>query len=305
MFRHATVECYDSEADWLDARRTGIGGAEIAGVLGLARFQTPGSLWATKCRLIDDPGGELERLRWGRRLQRPIADGYATDTGRTLIDPGPYTLIRSTRWPWLFATPDYFQSRDPLEPVGVLDVKNASAWTRRDWYGEPPVPYQFQLQQQMLITDVSWGTLAALVGGDALVYADLAPEPEAVAWILEESERFWQCVVDRTPPAALDGSEQTTRALARLYPTAQAGVTRPLASLELEAADQLITHTEAHVKLLQEQIDAAKNMLRAAIGDAEAGQLSSGVVWTMKTETRKGYTVPDWTGRKLRRKGPA
>lgn len=301
----ATVERYNTEADWLAARRRGIGASEAAAVLGLSKFLSPMDVWSDKVGLAE-PRAELERMKWGRRLQRPIADGYAEETRRTLIDPGPYTLLRSIRYPWLVASPDYFlMQHDASAGPGTLDVKNSSVFMRQDWTEEPPLAYQIQVQQQLLVTGLTWGVLAVLLGGQQLVYADLAVHAGAQAWLLEDLEKFWGLVQAETPPAVLDGSAQTTAALRALFPKPEPGQTVVLPPEALEW-DRVIQEGEASIDALEGAVNAAKNQLRAAIGSAEAGVLAGGILWTHKHQSRKGYTkvVEPWEGRILRRSVP-
>jgi putative phage-type endonuclease len=295
----AVVEPYATEVEWLAARRRYITASEIAAVLGLSRYASPMGVWLDKLGLAE-PTAELERMRWGKRLQRPIAAGFADDTGRHVLDPGPYTLLRSVRYPWLAATPDYFTARPDVPTPGVLDVKNASAYTKRDWLDEPPVPYQLQVQGQLLVTGLDWGTLVALIGGAELVYADLTVHGDAVDVILTETERLWQCVQRETPPPALDGSAATTAAIRRLFATTDAG---PVVELPPDAAgwDALIAEGEHAIERLTEQVNAAKNHLRVAIGHFESGRLPDGGVWSNKLVRRKGYVVEPSETRQLRR----
>jgi putative phage-type endonuclease len=301
----ATLERYDTEAEWLAARRRGIGASEAAAVLGLSKFLSPMDVWSDKVGLAE-PRAELERMKWGKRLQRPIAEGYAEETRRTLIDPGPYTLLRSVRYPWLVASPDYLLAPTTDRPGrGTLDVKNSSVFMRQDWADEPPLVYQIQVQQQLLVTGLTWGVLAALLGGQELVYTDLAVHDGARAWLLEDLDRFWRLVQAETPPAILDGSAQTTAALRALFPKPEPGQTVVLPPEALEW-DRVIQEGEASIDALEGAVNAAKNQLRAAIGAAEAGVLAGGVLWTHKHQTRKGYTkvVEPWEGRILRRSLP-
>ena len=299
----AVVESYPTEAEWLTARRRFITASEIAAVLGLSRHASAMSVWLDKLGLAE-PGPELERLRWGRRLQGPIAAGFRDETGRAVLDPGPFTLLRSVRYPWLAASPDYFTARPDVSTPGVLEVKNASAYAKREWADEPPVPYQLQLQTQLLVTGFTWGTLVALIGGAELLVRDLGVHDTAVAVILDETERFWRGVQTGTPPPA-DGSDATTAAIRRLYPSTDLG---PVVTLPADAGvwDAAIADGELEIERLTEIVNAAKNHLRLAIGNFESGRLPDGTVWAHKLERRKGYTktVEPWEGRVLRRRGP-
>jgi putative phage-type endonuclease len=301
----ATVEAYSTEADWLAARRRGIGASEVAAVLGLVRSRSPVAVWLDKVGL-DDAGrpAEVEVLRWGKRLQRPIADGYAEETGRTLLDPGPYTLLRSVRYPFLVASPDYLLRAPATRPeVGLLEVKNVSAYARADWADDAPLPYLLQVQAQLLVSGLAWAAITALLGGSALLYKDVPPHAGVMDWLVEDLAAFWRLVETETPPRPLDGAEATAKAIRRLYPTATPGalVTLPAAADEW---DRVITDGEAELKRIGETVEAARNELRLAMGAAESGIVpGSSIVWSHKVERRKGYTreVPPWEGRVLRR----
>jgi putative phage-type endonuclease len=301
----ATVERYDTEAAWLAARRRGLGASEAAAIVGLSPFLSPMDVWAAKVGLAE-PTAERERMRWGKRLQRPIAEGYAEETGRTVVDPGPYTLLRSTTYPWLCASPDAFviASGAPGHGPGMLEIKNVSAWQRDEWDEEPPLGYQVQLQMQMLVSGFTWGSLAALLGGHELRYRDLAASPRVQSMILDALECFWRQYVQAEVPPPVDGSERTTEMLRRLYPRPQAGVvvTLPPDAVEWDATIQA---AEAQIRRLDADIREAKNLLRAAIGEAETGVLPGGVVWRHALQRRQGYTVPPWEGRVLVRRTQA
>jgi putative phage-type endonuclease len=300
-----SVEAFGSEADWLSAKATGIGSSEVAAALGVSRWRSRVSLWLDKVG-ASDPGADSPAMVWGRRLQRVVADGYIEETGRELVDPGPYVLLRSVRYPFLIATPDYFVRARALRPdPGLLEIKTASAYARGDWRDEPPLPYLLQVQAQLLVSGLAWAALAALIGGQELVYTDVAPHDGARDWLVEELAAFWALVQSETPPRPLDGSEATTTALRRLYRTTDPGKAIRLPDAA-RAWDEIIVAGEAQIKTLAAEVEAAKNELRVAMGDAEIAELEGRVTWTNKVETRKGYTrvVDPWSGRVLRRRAP-
>ena len=298
-----SVEVYPDETSWLAARRRGIGASEVPAVLGVSRYQSPMAVWSVKVGLDDGPG-DLPALRWGKRLQRPIADGYIEETGRALIDPGPWTLFRSVPYPWLVATPDYLIRRPATGDPGLLEIKNASAYTRAEWALRGTArPVWHSNPSAIVGVGVHVGGDRRVLGGSELVYRDFVPHPGVAEWILEDVAAFWRLVQSEIPPRPLDGSEATTRALRRLYPTATPGAVVVLPR-EAMAWDEYIVAGERQIKTLTDTVEAARNELRAALGDAESGTLADGVMWTHKTETRKGYTkvVEPWSGRVLRRR---
>lgn len=192
------------------------------------------------------------------------------------------------------ATPDYLvatrEAPDPWRTPGVLEIKNAGEYTRGQWVEEPPLPYLVQLQAQILVSGFAWGVLAALLGGADLVFRDYVAHEGVAEWIVEDVAAFWACVQRGDPPRPLDGDAATTRALARLYPrpVPEKTIALPPAAAEW---DRIIHDGDAEIKAITERVDAARNELRAAIGDAERGTLPDGSSWSYKLESRPEYTV--------------
>lgn len=77
------VERTGGRAEWLEARRQGIGGSDVAAIAGLDPWTTPLMLFHEKLGLVPDqePTPAMER---GRRLETVAADLYHERTARTI-----------------------------------------------------------------------------------------------------------------------------------------------------------------------------------------------------------------------------
>ena len=78
-----------SQIDWLKERQKGIGGSDVAAILGMSPWRTPYQVWEEKTTPIDETAAEDDRpaLYWGRVLEAPIRQAYADKTGRTVTKP--------------------------------------------------------------------------------------------------------------------------------------------------------------------------------------------------------------------------
>jgi len=294
-----TREQFPTRQAWLDGRRQSLGASDAAAVLGLHPWKSPLSLYAEKVTPpTADDAAQAEAAAWGLRLEPLIAEEYARVTGRALTEPEPWTFYRSKAYPFLTASFDRRILGDP-RGVGVLQLKTAGAYAAETWEEEPPLAYQIQTQQEMLVAGATWGALAVLIGGQRFRYFDLTRSERFLAVLVERAERFWTGVLGRTPPAA-DGSVATREALRRLYPEATPGAIVELPA-EAEAWDAARLDAIARLKAAEAEKDAAENALRAALGPAETGLLPNGVTYTYKSTERKGYTVAPTTVRTLRR----
>ena len=62
----------EQRALWLEGRRTGIGGSDVAAVLGLNPWKTPLDVWNDKLGLSEDKG-MTEPAYWGTVLEDTVA----------------------------------------------------------------------------------------------------------------------------------------------------------------------------------------------------------------------------------------
>lgn len=296
---------FDRKEDWLKTRSEGIGSSDAAVVLGLSRFKSPFQLFHEKLGLVEQPAVEAELAEWGLALEEPIAIRYAIETGRQVSNPGPYTLLKSKDRPFMVATVDRWVMRDPRDPVaeqdGILEIKNAHFFMGDQWTDEPPVEYQVQLQHQLAVTGLRWGSIAALIGGTRFVWADIERDDAFIEALVAEERKFWyEHVLKHTPPP-VDGSAETADILKRLYPRdVGSSVALPSEALDWDAArEQALVAEEAAkaARLL------AENQIKAAIGEATVGVLPNGIQYSWKAQTRKEHVVKESKYRVLRRHG--
>jgi len=306
------ITTYDNRADWLAARRKGLGASDAPVILGLSPFKSALQLYHEKIGMEVERAGELEFLHWGNALEAPIAARYAEVTGRPVTRAtNPYTIHWSddARTPWAFATLDATTRRNTsLESTisldgeeGALEIKNASVYVGDKWTDEPPVDYQVQNQHQQMVGAFGWGSIAALIGGNKFLWCDIERNNEFINGVLMPALiEFWGRVQNQDPPP-IDGSDSAKAFLAQLYPQDKGTVV----ALDGEAVDWDAELTEAKAKV--DEWDAkkqlAENRLKAAIGEHSAATLPNGITYTFKAQTRSEHIVKASTFRVLRRKG--
>lgn len=294
-----SIPCSTQE-QWIEARRTGIGGSDAAVVLGISPFKTPLQLWAEKLRLLDDDVEQTEPIRWGKLLEPVIAEEWGRENGHALVDLGRWTVLRSRSTPFMLATLDrvIFAGNGN----GVLEAKNTNAFRIEEWEAdEPPTIYAVQVQQQLAVTGYDWGVLVALVGGQKLRWFLIERNQRFINMLQEEEHDFWRLVQRRQQPP-VDDSKMTEEALRRLYKTEVEEKTVDLGmsgldwDREREEAIALIREGTRRKRLID-------NLIRASMGDAEVGLLPDGGRFTWRTEHRREHIVPASANRVLRRSG--
>ena len=253
-------------------RGKGIGGSEVAAILGMDARRDAFAVYADKLGLLQR-AAPTGRMLWGKRIERVIADAYSDETGR------PHQWCDETRVSparsWQVYSPDAFvidlsEGRLPMT-VGGLDAKNV-AWDQSATWGEPGtdvVPDSIALQCQWYCSaaELPWWDVAALFGGNDLRIYRVNRDAEIEAVLLEETERFWRDHVLAHVPPSPGSSTATTEALKKMYPR-NVEACRFATPEEGEILARLKAAREASDAADAEK-EAAENAIKLAIGESE------------------------------------
>lgn len=196
--------------EWLKARKLGLGGSDMAAVLGLSPWRSPIDVWLDKTSdTVEEK--ESEPMYWGNVLEEVVAQEFAKRSGYKVRNNN-FTL-QSEPYPYLLANID-------REIVGLdagLECKTANAFKANEWDGDNvPDAYYIQCQHYMAVTGKASWWIAALIGGNTFVYKEIKRNDEVIQAIIDTGAAFWELVESNTMPAP-DDTKQCENALKKLY----------------------------------------------------------------------------------------
>lgn len=262
-----------SRAEWLAARRRGIGGSDVAAILGLDTWASPYSVWAEKTGQVIDEA-ESEAMRWGTLLEPVVRDEWSQRTGLA-VAPSPGVLAHPER-AWQLVNVDGL-----VGDHGIFEGKTTTEWKSDDWaHGKVPDRTMLQVQHGLTVTGRSEAHIAALVGGNRLVTASVQRDDELIAMLTDAEASFWHRVTTRTPPA-VDGHPATTETLGLLHGV-EPGKIRVLDPGQVIPLLTARREAKAAVKAAEAAVDLADNGLKALLGECEAGVIDDDVAVTWK-----------------------
>jgi putative phage-type endonuclease len=275
-----------TEEQWLARRLLGLGGSDAAASGGFSPWKSKYGLWVEKRTHISS-FEDNERMKWGRRLEGAIADGYAEDHEVEIVKL-PLVLAHPQH-PWMLADVDRFVLGDDGMIGGVLEVKNTDKFMGDTWEGDAPLHYKLQGLHYLAVTGLPWVDLYALVGGNTPRPFHIERNEDDIENLIDIEARFWKLVVDQTPPA-YDGEDSTLAVVKSVW----AGVD-PDSVLEMSDTIREVIARHKDAKALA---DEAKKLKQAAevqliewLGDYETAIVDGEVVYTRKM--RKAYTVKE------------
>lgn len=245
---------------WLEYRRSGIGGSDAATIVGLNPFSSPYYLFCDKMGALPEKE-DTEAMRQGRDLEQYVAERWMERTGKRVKRNN--TMWRSTIWPWMLADID----REVVGENAGLECKTTSLYNKHDFAGgEIPLTYYVQCQHYMAVMGFERMYLAVLVLNRGFYDFVIERDEEEINTLAAAEGRFWDRLVDEEPPP-LDGSEPTRNALKAMYPKEDSGLDLRLPA---EAENDLAqyTHLQELILDLQAERDAIKARTMARMGGA-------------------------------------
>lgn len=272
-----------TRAEWLELRKTGIGGSDVAAIFGLSPWKSPMELFAEKTGQMPEKKQTWAMTR-GIALEEPLARWFSETYGVKVWRKNG--LIRHPEHTWMVANID---RRVVGQKIGV-ECKTASPFAFEKWAnGDAPIDYVMQCQHYMAVTGWDAWWLVYVIDGHEPQAILIQRDEEAIQTIIYRTREFWfNHVMKKIPPNA-DESDSCRNALSAMYatPTYQSAVELPE---EAEFWIQEKHQASAEEKAAKERGDLAKNTLRAMMGDNEIGFRNGQVAVTWKLG-KKGRTL--------------
>lgn len=267
------VRC-ESDEEWREERRKGIGGSDVAAIMELSPYSTPYRVFLDKVQGRSEDVSGKPAVVWGNILEPVVGKHYAEahpDREVRRVN----AMVRSIARPWAQASLDY-EVRDPEDGWGVLEIKTAGLRRSRDWAEEVPVYYQTQVAHYLSVTGRGFADVAVLIGGQDYREYRIYRDEEDVQAVEAAVDAFWRDSVEAGIPPEPVGSD----APAVLSRHAEPG------------GEYLVSDTTPQLLrrylLAKEERDAAEAKLgrlgaklKEAIGDAKGIECPEGrMTWT-------------------------
>lgn len=165
MFQRVTI-CKD-RAEWLEARKEGLGASDASSLLGISPWKTNVQLWEEKTGLAEPEDiGDKPQVKYGNDAEPLLRAFFALDHPEYGLAFTPFKIIRNEQHPFITCTPDGELLETGTNRRGGLEIKtteilSSSGWGR--WKGRIPDEYYAQVCHQMLATGWEFVELLAQI----------------------------------------------------------------------------------------------------------------------------------------------
>lgn len=157
-----------SREDWLEYRKKGIGGSDVAAIMGISPFATIRDLFYNKTG-VQPVIQEEEESNWvakevGHRLEDLVAEIFSKKTGLEVFPVR--VMFRHPLYPFMLADVDFFV-RMPDGTFAILECKTCNYNAKDKWADEGiPAHYVLQVRHYLSVMNMQKAFIACLYGNN-------------------------------------------------------------------------------------------------------------------------------------------
>ena len=240
--------------EWIEIREGGLGGSDIAAVIGLNEYSSKIDVFISKTarnnavlkQQYEEKQNnirESEAVKMGHVLEPVIADIFQKKNKEYTVVDLPVTVKAN---PWEIANVDRYLVNQKGE-VGILEIKTTTLYNKDKWEGDScPRNYLCQVLWYLGITGLKYAYICCLVGGQHYRQFKIERCEETINYLRTEGRIFWEDHVIHNIIPDPDGSSSYTEHLQFLADYAEDKGEK----IEVEAAADKV---EIYEELLEEK----------------------------------------------------
>lgn len=258
--------------EFLSRRQQGIGGSDIAAIIGISPWRTPRDIYLDK-KGMSEPTEETEAMYWGTTLEDIVAKEYCKRTGFK-VEKCNY-LFKHKEYPFLIGNIDRAVCENGKKPVvkgelrtkRILECKTANSYSSNEWgeSGTQVIPefYKAQVQWYMGLTGAEFCDVAVLIGGRDFRMYEIKRDDNVIDYLFNEGINFWRNFVENDimpPPVSIEDVEKVCTGKSK---------ERKFASDEIIELVEKYSTLNNDISELEEELKKLKLKICEYMGDAE------------------------------------
>lgn len=262
--------------EWLEYRRTGIGGSDASTIIGLNPYNSLFRLYADKKGLISAKK-DNEAMRQGRDFEEYVAKRFCEATGKKVCHRN--YMFQHDNYDYILADID----RDIIGENAGLECKTTSLFNKSDFEnGEIPLTYYVQMMHYMAVMGYDKMYLAVLILSKGFYWFEVERNESEIKNLISAEISFWNNHIVPNIPPEIDSSEATKEALSEIYPLETDVETNVALPEDLMSEYERISDVFEASKAKLEEI---KNTIKGTLGQCAYGK-SDGYKVSFKNQER-------------------
>ena len=282
-----------SHSEWLDNRRKGIGGSDLAAIMGMSQYATPIDVYLDKTWQTETEEEENPLFWWGHKLEPLVIEKYHETYLMEKIEPSP-GILKSKKWPWMIGNLDGIINIDGN--LGVFEIKTigfaGDEWGH-DGGNEEDIPekYYCQVAHYMAVTGFEYAVIAAffLASREIRRYF-IHRDGSVIQNIVSIEDKFWhEHVIPQEPPLPTNSDDCN-----KLW-MYDKGATITASDGLLADYFRNLQEVKEQIKAFEKRKDTLECWIKKFMGDNQILKSSTGLkLCSWKTQTARRFQTKEF-----------
>lgn len=203
---------FKNRDDWLQGRKTYIGGSDAACIVGLDPYKSNVELWEFKTgrKQQEDISGK-PYVRYGTNAEKYLRELFKLDYPQFKVDYFEYNFCTNDKYPWAHASLDGWLT-DENGRRGVLEIKTTTIQNpaqKLKWENRIPDNYFCQILWYLGVTEFDFAVLVAQLkwdyDGDIFkvtkhYHIERSEVETDIKYLMQKGSEFFEYIKNDTPP---------------------------------------------------------------------------------------------------------
>ena len=289
--------------EWLKHRQHGIGGSDIASMLGINPFHSPLALYWDKVSEIKEEEEENIPAEIGIALEplakKKLIKWFAKNEGRDVMIHDCKYILQHPENPLALANVDGIIEFEDGELCGA-EYKSTNERNYKLWEGDNvPDYYYLQVQHYLYTSGLLKWYLAFFIGNRKFDVKIIERNDAVIEQLVKQTKDFWEdFIIPRIPPSP-DGSISSGQTIKRMYPEEEAGKIIDITNIQNQGELERLDIAKTKKKENEADIYLINQDLQMKMGDAELAICGDKKI-TWKMQERKEHIVKASKSRVMR-----
>jgi len=291
-----------SKKEWLEYRQKGIGGSDIASVVGINPWSSPLAVYYSKIEKVPELEEENLPAELGIYnepfIRTKFEKWFLENEGMSVkVQLIPYILQHPTNKIAL-ANLDGFIVNPLLKEEAIIECKMTSERNYTNWRDENLPDYYFlQIMWYLYVTNCKKCYLCTLVGNNKFVVTVIERNEDVINSIVEKANYFWTNFIEKKVLPAPSGDDSSKDILDKMY-KAEEGKEIILED-KLVDSIRIILDLKKKVTEITQEIELNQQLIKAEMKTATLAHCGKYII-TWKETIKKEYLCKATTYRVLR-----
>jgi len=191
----------------LQQRKKGIGGSDVASIMGLSPWKTALRLWMEKTTDLCE-NNDSEASYWGNIMEPILRNEYIQRTGHQVLFNNE--MVTHSVHKFMIAHVDGIVC-DGKDGIKLLEIKTSSAFKSKEWgeqeTDELPQYYLTQIHHYLYVYNARECDVVVLIGGNQFKIYNVQRDREMDKILVDVESKFWDCVVNNIHPNIMNTND--------------------------------------------------------------------------------------------------